>query len=85
MKISPILGEIQSICRSLGQAQVLRSADVGDEHGLRSAYRQLVLSALAVIRDRCADIEGALQLEIEDLAARSLGHSTEDPFDANPY
>jgi hypothetical protein len=44
-----------------------------------------VLSSLAVIRDRCADIEGALQLEIEDLAARSMGHSVDDPFDANPY
>ncbi|HET6312476.1 MAG TPA: hypothetical protein VFH60_01465 [Chloroflexia bacterium] len=85
MKIRPILGEIQSICRSLGQAQSLRSADVGDQHGLRSAYRQLVLSSLAVIRDLCTDIEDALQLEIEDLAARSMGHSIEDPFDANPY
>ncbi|HEX8222098.1 MAG TPA: hypothetical protein VF914_23130 [Chloroflexia bacterium] len=85
MKISPILGEIQAICRSLGQAQALRSSDVSDQHGLRSAYRQLVLSSLAVIRDRCADIEGALQLEIEDLAARSMGHSVDDPFDANPY
>jgi hypothetical protein len=44
-----------------------------------------VLSSLAVIRDRCADIEGALQQEIEDLAARGKGHSIEDPFDANPY
>jgi hypothetical protein len=85
VKISPVLDEIQSICRSLSQAGRLRSVDVGDQHGLRSAYRQLALSSLAVIRARCADIERALQIELEDLAASPHGHAIEDPFDANPF
>ncbi len=84
MKITPALGDIQAICRSLTQAGALRTLDVGDRHGLRSAYRQLVLSSLTAIRERCADIERALQLELEDIAA-SNGHCIEDPFDANPY
>ncbi len=84
MKISPILREIQSICHSLDKAGTLRSSDLNDHHGLRSAYRQLVLTALSVVRSLCDDIERALQLEMEALAP-SNGHSLEDPFDATPY
>ena len=85
MSISPILRELQSICHSLEKANKLRSVDVSDHHGLRSAYRQLVLSSLTVIRERCADIERTLQMEKEDLAAAAGGHSVDDPFDTNPY
>lgn len=84
MKISPILREIQSICHSLDKASTLRTSDLGDHHGLRSAYRQLVLSALSAIRSLCDDIEHTLQLEAADIAP-SNGHSTEDPFDTDPY